>query len=287
MSAARPAEIMFFWDYDTQWGGDRSRLPGGPKSWGPLEFPNTDRLLELHEKYRVPACFAVVGSAALPGERPYHDPAQIRRIHAAGHEIGSHSHRHEWLPGLDRRALRETLQASKDALEQCIGAPVTTFVPPWNQPFDYPGGFSFSLSERREGGAERTGLSRLCQTLAETGYRFCRVAYRPMHQRLAELLVRRRLDQTGRIETIGGVRCVRLNTPGGFSRHTVEVLKRVVRRGGLTVVYGHPHSLTLGNSQDEIHLAPFLQLVADMCQSGALRVALPRESCREGAGAAA
>ena len=285
MTARAPAELLFFWDYDTQWGGDRSRLPGGPKSWGALEFSNTERLLELHGEHGVPACFAAVGSAALPGERPYHDPAQIRRIHAAGHEIGSHSHRHEWLPGLDRVALGETLRASKDALEQCIGAPVTTFVPPWNQPFDYPAGFSFSLSERREGGAHRTGLARLCETLAETGYRFCRVAYRPMHQRLAELIARKRIERLGRVEEIGGVSCARLNTPGGFGPPTVEVLERAVRRGGLTVVYGHPHSLTLGNSQDERHLAPFLQLVASMVRSGKLRVCLPREAAAQGVAA--
>jgi peptidoglycan/xylan/chitin deacetylase (PgdA/CDA1 family) len=285
VTARPPAELLFFWDYDTQWGGDRSRLPGGPKSWGALEFSNTERLLELHGEQAVPACFAAVGSAALPGERPYHDPAQIRRIHAAGHEIGSHSHRHEWLPGLDRRALRETLQASKDALEQCIGAPVTTFVPPWNQPFDYPRGFSFSLSERREGGAHRTGLVRLCETLAETGYRFCRVAYRPMHQRLAEMVVRHRLEQLGRVEEIRGVSCARLNTPGGFGRHTLDVLERAARRGGLTVVYGHPHSLTLGNSQDERYLAPFLQRVATMVRSGQLKVSLPREAIVQGAAA--
>ena len=274
---SRPAELLFFWDYDTQWGGDRSRLPGGPKTWGALEFANTERLLDLHGEHGVPACFAVVGSAALPGDRPYHDPAQIRRIHAAGHEIGSHSHRHEWLPGLDLPALRETLAASRDALEQCIGAPVTTFVPPWNQPFDYPRGFSFSLSERREGGADRTGLGRLCDVLFETGYRFCRVAYRPLPQRLAERIAGRRIDRVGRIEKIRGIACARLNTPGGFARHTVDVLRRSIRRGGLTVVYGHPHSLTLGNSQDERHLAPFLQLVSAMCRSGELKVALPRD----------
>src|SRR5262249_26670813 len=92
------ASLVVFWDYDTAWGADRSREPGGPKSWGPLEFEHTERLLELHAEHGVPACFAVVGAAALPGERPYHDPGQIRRIAAAGHEIGSHSFRHEWLP---------------------------------------------------------------------------------------------------------------------------------------------------------------------------------------------
>src|ERR1700752_3269800 len=88
--SATRSSVLFFWDYDTQWGADRSRANGGPKSWGEFEFENTDRILELHQEFGVNACFAVVGAAALPGERPYHDPNQIRRIHAAGHEVGSH-----------------------------------------------------------------------------------------------------------------------------------------------------------------------------------------------------
>ena len=57
-------KLIIFWDYDTQWGADRSRSPGGAKTWGNLEFENTERLLELHAQYGVPACFAVVGAAA-------------------------------------------------------------------------------------------------------------------------------------------------------------------------------------------------------------------------------
>jgi len=141
--------LLFFWDYDTQWGADRSRNPSRSRTWGQFDFEHTERLLELHAEYVVPACFAVVGAAALPGQRPYSDPAQVRRIHAMGHEVASHSFRHEWLPGLDRHSLLEALRASKNALEQCVGASVISFVPPYNQPFDYPPGWSFSLSERR------------------------------------------------------------------------------------------------------------------------------------------
>ena len=133
-----PPGFMIFWDYDTQWGADRSRSNGGPKKWGPQEFENTERLLDLHAEYNIRACFAVVGAAALPGPRPYHDPDQIRRIHAAGHEVGSHSFHHDWLPGLNREALNETLARSKAALEDCIGAEAISFLPPWNPPFDYP-----------------------------------------------------------------------------------------------------------------------------------------------------
>lgn len=271
------ARLIMFWDYDTQWGADRSRAGSRPATWGGLEFPSTERLLELHEQHGIPACFAVVGSAALPGSRPYHDPDQVRRIHAAGHEVGSHSHRHEWLPGLDRAALRETLRASKDALEQCIGSEVSAFVPPWNQPFDYPAGWSISLSERREARGDRTDLRRLCETLRESGYRFCRVAYRSLFRRLADRFRGRRVDALGTPERISGITCVRLSAFSGFAEEAGRVLDRCVEERALAVVYGHPHSLTLGDPQDERYLVPFLARVRELRATGALDVLLPRD----------
>ncbi len=272
-----PGVLLLFWDYDTQWGGDRSRSGGGPKPWGALEFENTDRLLEIHREYDVPACFAAVGEAARPGPRPYHDPDQIRRIHADGHEVASHALRHEWLPALGPSDLESTIRESKDSLEQCIGHRVTTVVPPYNQPFDYPEGLSFSLSERREAAGQRTDLGALCRELTAAGYAFCRVAYRPMPQRIAEALVRRRLDRPSRLEIIEGLRCARLNTPGGFGDETVRLVERCAEQGGLAVVYGHPHSLHAGNSQDERLLRPFLERVAALRREGRLAIARPRD----------
>ncbi len=277
-SARAPgASLVVFWDYDTAWGADRSREPGGPKAWGPLEFEHTERLLELHAEHGVPACFAVVGAAALPGARPYHDPDQIRRIAAAGHEIGSHSFRHEWLPGLEPSALRETLRKSKDALEQCIGKPVKTFVPPYNQPFDFPEGFSISLSERREARPHRNGLAEVCRALGETGYALCRVAYRSLAQRAAERLLRRRIERPARPHKIAGLTCLRLNTPGGFGPESVALLRRCAREGGVATAYGHPHSLRGDDFQNERYLVEFLREARRLADAGSLRLALPGE----------
>jgi peptidoglycan/xylan/chitin deacetylase (PgdA/CDA1 family) len=255
-----PGRLLIFWDYDTEWGSeaDRARGLAPAPGRGMLEFEHTERLLELHGERDLSACFAVVGAAALPGERPWHDPDQIRRIHAAGHEIASHSHRHEWLPGLGLEALRGTLQESRAALEDCIGAPVTSFVPPYNQPFDHAAGLSFSRSERRAAGVDRIDLGTLCRALAETGYQFCRVAYRPIGLRVADRLAGRRIDGPVRVERIGGILCCRLNTPGGFGRESLAMLDRVARDGGIAVVYGHPHSLQAENRQHERLLVPFL-----------------------------
>jgi len=178
--------------------------------------------------------------------------------------------------------LLESLRRSKDALEQCVGAPVVSFVPPYNQPVDYIKRGSFSLSERRACGRERTDLRSLCDALAETGYKFCRVSYRPLSQRLAERLVGRRLDQPGRCEKIADVTCVRLNTPGGFNAPAMQMLNRCAETGGLVVVYGHPHSLLSGGTQDQTHLVPLLERVDQLRQEGRLKVRLPADIVHNG-----
>jgi hypothetical protein len=269
--------VVCFYDYDTQWGADRSRSPGGPKKWGHRDFDNTERLLEVHAKYDVPACFAVVGAAALPGARPYHDPQQIRLIHTAGHEIASHSFRHDWLPALRGPELRDTLRQSKSALEDCIGAAVTSFVPPFNQPFDYPAALAVSFAERREAGANRTNLPALCSALSEEGYRFCRIAYRPWPLRLAEMAMRRRLERPSHLQQIEGLACLRLNAAVGFSDSAHRMLRCCVETGGIAVAHAHPHSVLTGGPQDLRYLETYLQEVARLRQSGLLQVKLPAD----------
>jgi peptidoglycan/xylan/chitin deacetylase (PgdA/CDA1 family) len=268
--------LLLYWDYDTQWGADRSRSPG-TKNWGEAEFTNTDRLLTLLDEFEIRVTFAVVGAVALPGRRPYHDPAQVRAIHAAGHEVASHSYRHEWLPGLGGAGLRDTLRFSKDALEQCIGAPVVSFVPPFNQPFDHAAAASFSLSERREAGRDRVDLARLCRGLRECGYRTCRVSYRSVGRRLLDLVTRRRFDGPVRPRSIEDVICFRLNTAGGFGQDAIGMLYKAAVKGGSVVAYGHPHSLDREGIQHEAHLRTFLKVARALIDAGQLVPRQPRE----------
>lgn len=272
----RRGRVLLFWDYDAEWGAAASRT--GRKPWGMLEFEHTERLLDLHRQRDIHACFACVGAVALPGERPFHDPAQIRRLHAAGHEIASHSHKHEWLPALSARALRESLRDSKAALEDCIGAEVITFVPPWNQPYDFLARGSLSLSERRALlGSPRTDVPRLCETLSETGYRFVRLGFRSLGRRLADAAGIRRPFLTTDIKELRGIAYVLLTSPAGFDEAARRSVEKAVSDGGIAVIWGHPHSLSAGNAQHERHLVPFLDWVADLRSAGNLDVTLPRE----------
>ena len=270
--------LVMFWDYDTQWGADRSRLSNGKATWGHLEFENTERVLEAHARYDVPACFAVVGAAALDGERPYHDPEQIRRIHGAGHEVASHSFHHEWLPAVGIRGLETTVRESRDALEQCIGARVITFVPPFNQPFDYWRAASISLSERRSVPQDRIDIPRLCTTLREAGYQVCRTAFRSALLRVRDRITAESHRAPGMPRSISGILCLQLNTTCGFRDDVLDAMRANLGKPGLWVVYGHPHSISDPDStQSQSNLEHFLATVSEWKRAGRLHCALPRD----------
>ncbi len=282
MSTHKPGQLIIFWDFDAQWGAERSRAPGGEKSWGALDFGNTEQLLEIHARYGIHACFAIVGAAALPGERPRHDPDLVRRIAESGHEVASHSMRHEWLPGLGYEKLIRSLRESKDALQQATGCPVVSFVPPYNQPFDYLPKGSLSLSERKLAGRDRIDLGRLCRALQETGYRFCRVGYSPWYERFRKFLFQKRAPRLSRPETIAGITCLRPGAPAGFREAALSLLYHCARLGGIAVVYGHPHSLHTGKAQDERYLVPFLEQARRLMDDGQLSILLPRQLVQDG-----
>jgi len=95
--------------------------------WDGLEervVRNTDRILGIFDDAGVRATFFVVGWVAR------RQPALVRRIAAAGHELGSHSYWHEVLPRHDHASLAADLAASKRLLEDLSGSEVTGFRAP-------------------------------------------------------------------------------------------------------------------------------------------------------------
>lgn len=84
----------------------------------------TRRLLDQLAAAGVKATFFVVGEIATT------HPALVRAIHAAGHEIGSHSWDHRRVHRFDPKSFRDDLMRSKDALEQATGERVVGFRAP-------------------------------------------------------------------------------------------------------------------------------------------------------------
>lgn len=92
---------------------------------------NTERLLDILARRDVFATFYILGYVA---DR---HPELVRRIDAAGHEIGSHSYWHRLVYDLSPEEFREDLKRSRGVLQDIIGKPVTTFRAP-----------SFSITKR-------------------------------------------------------------------------------------------------------------------------------------------
>lgn len=80
-----------------------------------------DRLLELCEELGVRATWFVLGWLA---ER---DPALVRRIAAAGHEVGCHTYAHPVAYEQSPAEFREDARRGRDALAEALGTPVTLY----------------------------------------------------------------------------------------------------------------------------------------------------------------
>ncbi|MEU8515138.1 polysaccharide deacetylase family protein [Kitasatospora sp. NPDC048722] len=86
---------------------------------------HTRRVLEILDRYGVRATFFCVGhhAVALPDE--------VRRIAAAGHEVGNHSWSHPFLADLTVNQLREQLDRTAEAVARVTGTAPTRFRPPY------------------------------------------------------------------------------------------------------------------------------------------------------------
>ncbi len=92
---------------------------------------NTHRILDLLDHFQVKATFFVLGWVA------EHRPFLIRDIQRAGHEIGSHSYRHELVYNMTPEDFRDDLLVSCKILEDITGERITAYRAP-----------SFSITEK-------------------------------------------------------------------------------------------------------------------------------------------
>lgn len=99
---------------------DRASWDGFPLRVG----DNVRRLLALLERHSVRATFFILGWVA---ER---DPALVRAIKGAGHEIASHGYGHELIFRIGPERFREDLRRAKGTLEDLTGEAVVGYRAP-------------------------------------------------------------------------------------------------------------------------------------------------------------
>jgi peptidoglycan/xylan/chitin deacetylase (PgdA/CDA1 family) len=264
--------IVLIWDYDTPTGYDVSHQSrhADPMS----EYACTDQILGLMADHSIVSTFACVGKAADPGPPPYHNPTQIRAIHAQGHEIASHSYAHELIPALSSAALSATLTRSKQALEDCIGAPVIGFVPPWNRPFHHPRRGSISMKDFRDGGYRwRHSIPGLCAKLKSSGYQWTRIGYKTIAQRLWRNRFGRK-PIVRSFERYHGVTCLP-NSYFGYDDGLIAWLEDNSALDATLIVWAHPHGIEHENAQNWRYFERFCRWSSDVGKQLNVRFATP------------
>lgn len=181
-------KIILIWDFDGAIGQINSTLPYN-FNFKQLarEQDNVRYILDVLDRYHIKSTFAITGFSAEEGIEPYVFPELIHEISARGHEVASHSWRHEWISLFTKQQVSKSLIRSKASLENAMGAggQVIGFVPPHNRPMTWWARGALSIGDRGLFPLFPMGdTSQLIKVLKEAGYKWIRVSYQPMSAKI-------------------------------------------------------------------------------------------------------
>lgn len=255
-------KILLIWDFDGPIGQINSTLPYNYSyDFMVREIENVRWLLETLKSYHVRCCFAITGLSAEPGTYPYHFPELIQEIASHGHEIASHSWKHEWIPLFTKAQIQKSLEKSKVALELASnGRLVTGFIPPHNRPMTWIKKGSYSLGDRGLWPFFPTGdLSTLIQLLKATGYKWVRISHKSPSVRFGI----KKHNITGTIFNDSGI-MILYNHYTGFDK----VVREHIRRTSFDTytISAHPSMLSLTKNESRHEFLQFMNMMKEMSE---------------------
>lgn len=181
-------KIILIWDFDGAIGQINSSYPYNFSFENfEAEIENVHYILKKLEEYNIKSCFAITGFSAEEGKYPYVFPDLINEIASNGHEIASHSWRHEWTPIFMKKQIEKSLIRSKKSLEKAINykQDVIGFVPPHNRPMTWIRKGAFSIGDRGLFPFFKMGDTQsLIDVLGETNYKWIRIAHQNLFQKI-------------------------------------------------------------------------------------------------------
>ncbi|MCC7495972.1 MAG: polysaccharide deacetylase family protein [Bryobacterales bacterium] len=260
--------ITLCFDYDSPAGYRESFRMRDTDPWA--DYKGTEALLKVLADYSVPATFAVVGEAVLAGTIPVHCPEQVREIHAAGHEVASHSMHHKFIPPMSYSELMQDATDSRRVLEDCIGAPVTGFVPPFNRPMHFPRRFAPSVSEML--GLHRRGFGKqsipsMLAALREAGFLWSRVSFSDKLHRTLELTGLARPHRPEQPFLESGVLAIPANVMG-FGDAARTLVRALIHTDLLVTLCAHPNQAHCDNDENIDRLDSLLSELKPARESG-------------------
>lgn len=181
-------KIILIWDFDGPIGQINSTYPYNFSFENfEAEIENVHYILKKLDEYNIKSCFAITGFSAEEGKYPYVFPDLINEIASNGHEIASHSWRHEWTPIFMKKQIEKSLIRSKKSLEKAINykQDVIGFVPPHNRPMTWIRKGAFSIGDRGLFPFFKMGDTQsLIDVLGETNYKWIRIAHQNLFQKI-------------------------------------------------------------------------------------------------------
>jgi len=183
--------IILIWDFDGPIGLINATFPYNFGYDALLtEIENVYYILEKLDSYNIKSCFAITGFSAEKGIFPFMFPDLINEISIKGHEIASHSWKHEWIPKFSKNQIVKSLKRSKSSLEEAINfrQKVFGFVPPHNRPMTWLSRFAISFGDQSKFPFMGMGNNdNLIKLLVNENYKWVRVSYQNIFQKIGLL----------------------------------------------------------------------------------------------------
>ena len=265
-------KLCIIWDFDGAIGQINSQYPYNFNYKNlTKEIENVRTILSMSEVLEGKMIFAITGIAAEDGIYPYCIKDLIVEIHERGHEIASHSWKHEWFPFLEKSQVIKSLRRSKIALENCIGDnSVIGFIPPFNRPMSWYGKFAFSLGDKKFGKKyPGSNLDSLISLVHQSGYEWMRIAYNPLIEKFFKIDSRRNLSRNWIYHN--NVLCIPHNYCG-FDTPALELIDKSIELDRDIVISGHPLGLSLNNKENIKYFKKFLLIIKNLENSGEIEL---------------
>jgi peptidoglycan/xylan/chitin deacetylase (PgdA/CDA1 family) len=234
------ASIVLIWDFDGMIGQINSSMA---YSWDDFnaeqEQVNARYIQDLAIKYGYAQCFAATGISATSLIDGFSLANTLAYLNNNGSEIASHSWKHEWFPSLTVEQARESLAASKAALENLFAnKQIAGFVPPFTRPMTWFKRGNFSLGDRFLYPFFPLGdQGNLVKLASNVGYKWIRVKERPIYLKWSSRQVLHQPFYSNNMLCIP-------NHATGFDNKTKQLLDLAIKENLIFVINGHPLGLS-------------------------------------------